>query len=206
MTLLKLIFYMLAFVILASTGLAITRRNLVHTVVYLIVSFCATATLFYLLGAPLLAALEVMIYAGAIMVLFLFIIMTMRTEDPEDYGSRGRAWIFPSILGTVLFLAVALLVLSGPFAAPQLKAASVGPAAFGRRLFEVYWLPVEIVSFLLFVALVGALYLGRANGDRRPEIGERKTKNRGRKLESGDQNAEAAIQEPGVASPGIGLK
>ena len=67
------LFYVLAAVILVTTGLAITRRNLVHAVVYLVLSFFGSAMLFYLLGAPILAALEVIIYAGAIMILFLFI-------------------------------------------------------------------------------------------------------------------------------------
>ena len=69
---------------MAATAVAITRRNLVHAVVYLIFSFFGTAMLFYLFGAPLLAALEVIIYAGAIMVLFLFVVMMIRVESPEE--------------------------------------------------------------------------------------------------------------------------
>jgi NADH-quinone oxidoreductase subunit J len=84
MTLYSITFYILAGLILVSTGLAITRRNLVHAVVYLIISFFGSALLFYLLGAPLLAALEVIIYAGAIMVLFLFIIMMLKVEKLEE--------------------------------------------------------------------------------------------------------------------------
>ena len=84
MTLYSVIFYVLAALILVSTGFAITRRNLVHAVVYLIISFFGSALLFYLLGAPLLAALEVIIYAGAIMVLFLFIIMMLKVEGFEE--------------------------------------------------------------------------------------------------------------------------
>ena len=78
MTLYSVIFYVLAALILVSTGLAITRRNLVHAVVYLVISFFGSAMLFYLFGAPLLAAFEVIIYAGAIMVLFLFVIMMIK--------------------------------------------------------------------------------------------------------------------------------
>ena len=70
----------MAAVIVAATGLAITRRHPVHAVVYLILSFLGSAMLFYLLGAPFLAALEVIIYAGAIMVLFLFVIMMLKAE------------------------------------------------------------------------------------------------------------------------------
>ena len=77
MTLYSVIFYVLAVIILASTVLAIIQRFLINAVVYLILSFFATGLLFYLLGAPFLAVLEVIIYAGAIMVLFLFIVMTL---------------------------------------------------------------------------------------------------------------------------------
>ena len=184
------IFCALAVVILLSTFMAITRSNTVHAVVYLVFSFFGTAILFYLLGAPLLAALEVIIYAGAIMVLFLFIIMTMRTEEPltrtgeEPHASDRneaaapttttphsslltphtlpwRQWAFPSIMGALCLVAAGLLLLSSPEAGLQLMPAMASPVAFGTFLFEYYWLPVEIVSFLLFVALAGALYLGK---------------------------------------------
>ena len=75
MTLYGILFYALAVIILVSTLLAVTRRLVVHAVLYLIVAFLGTAALFYLLGAPLLAAFMVIVYAGAIMVLFLFVIM-----------------------------------------------------------------------------------------------------------------------------------
>ena len=84
MTLYGFLFYMLTAVIVVSTGLAITRRNLVHAVVYLVLSFFGSAMLFYLFGAPLLAALEVIIYAGAIMILFLFIIMMLKVGSLEE--------------------------------------------------------------------------------------------------------------------------
>jgi NADH-quinone oxidoreductase subunit J len=85
MTLYTIIFYLLALLIIISTGIAITRRNMVHVVVYLIFSFFGTAMLFYLFGAPLLAVLQIIIYAGAIMVLFLFIIMMLKVESPEAF-------------------------------------------------------------------------------------------------------------------------
>ena len=80
MTLYALLFYVLAVLLVASTAMAVTRQNMVHAVLYLVMSFFGSAMLFYLLGAPFLAALEIIIYAGAIMVLFLFIIMMIRVE------------------------------------------------------------------------------------------------------------------------------
>lgn len=156
------IFYLLSLVVLAATLLAVTSRNLMHAVVHLVISFVGTAMLFFLLGAPLLAALEVIVYAGAIMVLFVFIVMTLAVpnEGGETWRYLGR-WIPAVVLAVVLFIAAAALILNDPASARELRLAMVSPADFGRYVFQQYWLPVEIVSFLLFAALAGALYLGR---------------------------------------------
>ncbi len=160
MTIFTVIFYLLAAVILTATVAAVTRREPVHAVVCLIVSFFGTACLFYLLGAPLLAALEVILYAGAIMVLFLFILMTVEGQASRRQFDR-RSMALPLILAGVTLVLAAGLILMDPTAGTPLAAATVSPADFGRFLFARYWLPVEIVSLLLFVGLVGAYYLGR---------------------------------------------
>ena len=167
MTLYGVFFYLLGLITAAATVLAITRRNLIHAVVYLTISFFATALLFYLLGAPFLAVLEVIIYAGAIMVLFLFVVMMLRVEavrkTPE---ALVRQWL-PALLMGAVILAISILVfVTAPAGNLGLEAATVTPARFGQVLFQRYWLPVEIASFLLLVALVGALYLGRREKDR----------------------------------------
>ena len=93
---------MLAAVILVSTALAVTRRNLMHAIVYLVLSFFGTALLFYLLGAPFLAVLEVIIYAGAIMVLFLFIVMMLEVRASEEpIGAYLLRWLPAAVLGAL---------------------------------------------------------------------------------------------------------
>ena len=164
------VFSMRAAVIVVSTGMAVTRKNQVHAVVYLINSFLGTAVLFYLLGAPLLAALEVIIYAGAIMVLFLFIIMTMGPGVSEPLRLRVRQWVFPSVLGFFCVGAAGLLVFRVRESGDGMPVAMASPAVFGRFVFERYWFAVEIVSLLLFVALVGALYLGKKEDSAAVEI------------------------------------
>ena len=162
MNLYAIMFYVLGTAAVAFTALAITRRNIMHAIVYLVGSFIATALLFYLLGAPFLAILEVVIYAGAIMVLFLFIVMMLEIK-PEDKALWLflRPWLLPLALMGVCFIVMFVFIFleSGSNIALPLSLAS--PLAFGRFLFEKYWLGVEIASYLLFVALVGALYLGR---------------------------------------------
>jgi NADH-quinone oxidoreductase subunit J len=161
------IFYLLSIITVAATFMAITRRHAVYAIVYLIISFFGTALLFYLLGAPFLALLEVIIYAGAIMVLFLFIIMMIQIRPSvQPRGATLKQWLPAILLGGIAFSLAVVMVLADPATGIHLTPAMAGPAEFGRFLFQQYWFPVEIASFLLLIALVGALYLGR--GEKKP--------------------------------------
>lgn len=155
-------FYVLAVIIVTFTTLAITRRNVMHAIVFLVGSFIASALLIYLLGAPFLAILEVVIYAGAIMVLFLFIVMMLEIK-PEDRTLWPflRQWFLPLGLAVACFIVIFVLILLESGSSLTLPMVVASPLAFGRFLFQKYWLGVEIASYLLFVALVGGLYLGR---------------------------------------------
>jgi NADH-quinone oxidoreductase subunit J len=162
MTDLGILFYLLAALIVLSTGVAVTRRNMAHAVVYLVVSFFGTALLFYLLGAPLLAALEVIIYAGAIMILFLFIVMMIRIGKIEKPLFPGRQMTLALAAVAVYLIAGLLLMGHGePAGEAWLASATAAPADFGRFLFQRHWLAIEIASLLLLVALIGALLIGR---------------------------------------------
>ena len=161
MTIYSLIFYALAGLIVLSTGFAITQRNLVHAVVYLIISFFGSAMLFYLLGAPLLAALEVIIYAGAIMVLFLFIIMMLKVDGIEERFFPIHQLIPAVIMGFIILAAGALMIAGDLKSRIPLKIFVAEPAEFGQYLFQRHWLAIEIVSLLLLIALVSVLYLGK---------------------------------------------
>ena len=159
MTLFGAIFYLLAAVILAATGLAVTSRVLMHAVIHLIVAFLATALLFYLLGAPLLAAFQVIVYAGAIMVLFLFIVMLIRSEEPSAPGVRLA---LPAVLGAITFAAALALLFAGPAeTGAKLELAAASPRSLADFVFKHYWLGVEAISILFFLALAGAYHLAR---------------------------------------------
>jgi NADH-quinone oxidoreductase subunit J len=165
MSIYAVMFYVLGAVIVGATLMAITRRNLMHAIVFLVLSFIGTALLFYLLGAPFLAVLEVVVYAGAIMVLFLFIVMMLeRKPDGRSPGAFLRQWLPALALGGVCLIVMTVFLFLGAGGPGPLPLVTAAPLAFGRFLYERYWLGVEIASFLLFVALVGALYLGRDNG------------------------------------------
>lgn len=165
MTLYAIIFYAVAGLILVATIFAITRRNPVHAVVYLVISFFGSAMLFYLLGAPFLAALEVIIYAGAIMVLFLFVVMILRVESVRVAGFSLRAWMPAVLLGFIFLVLSTLLLVEEPGSRTTLQSAMALPREFGRFLFQRYWLAVEIASLLLLIALVAAIQLGRRKGE-----------------------------------------
>ena len=159
MTLYTAVFYLLSIVILLATGLAVTRRQPVHAVLYLIVAFLGTAALFFLLGAPLLAAFVVIIYAGAIMVLVLFVIMLLQ-RSPRELGLLSE-WGPAALLGVVFLAVVVAMIFKDPGSGIVLQGAIAQPREFGRFLFDKYWLAVEIVSILFLVALVAILHLGK---------------------------------------------
>lgn len=169
MTLYAFLFYIVAAVIVASTAMAITRRNLVHAVVYLIFSYFGTAMLFYLFGAPLLAAFEVIIYAGAIMVLFLFIVMMIKLESYQELMFPLKQWLPAAAFGAIYLVVGWGMVSTTPGTGIPLEMVLATPREFALYVFRNHWLSIEIVSLLLLVALVGALHLGRHKGKDRAE-------------------------------------
>jgi NADH-quinone oxidoreductase subunit J len=165
MSIYAVMFYVLGAVIVSATALAVTRHNVMHAIVYLVLSFFGSALLLYLLGAPFLAVLELVIYAGAIMVLFLFIVMMLEIKGEEkSLGAYLRQWLPALLLSGTSLVIMFLLIWLEPGGGGPLPLSTVAPLVFGRFLYQKYWLGVEIASFLLFVALVGALYLGRSDG------------------------------------------
>jgi len=161
MTLQGFLFYLISAVIVASTGIAVTRRNLVHAVIYLILSFLGTALLFYLLGAPLLAALEVIVYAGAIMVLFLFVVIMIKEESRKEVMASAGQWFPAAVIAGVYVLVTFLMVMSAPGADAPLAMLWASPRDFALYVFQHHWFLIEVVSLLLLIALMGALRLGK---------------------------------------------
>jgi NADH-quinone oxidoreductase subunit J len=165
-------FYALAALVAGATALAVTRREPVHAVGWLVVSVLGTALLFALLGAPLLAALEVIVYAGGILVLFLFVILMLKGEPrspPLSGVRRALRWGLPLAAFCLLAGTAGVLVAADPEGRTVLALAQVSPREFGTFLFARHAVSVEVASTLLFVALVGALYLGRRERTEPPE-------------------------------------
>lgn len=158
-----IVFYIAAAVALAATVMVITRTNAVHALLYLIVSLLSVAVIFYIIGAPFIAALEVIVYAGAIMVLFIFVMMMLnlgqRSADQERQWLSPGMYFGPGLLCGVLAIALIWVVVTdGPGAVMQQV---VGPKAVGVSMFSTYLLAVEIAAMLLLAALIGAFHIGR---------------------------------------------
>lgn len=155
-------FYLAAFVAVLSTVMVITRLNAVHALLYLIVSLLAVGMVFYLLGAHFAAVLEVIVYAGAIMVLFVFVIMMLNlghtTVEREKSWLEPSIWVAPGILSAILFIELVFVMSSDK---AMRGATLVSAKEVGIQLFGPYLLAVEIASILLLAGLVGAYHLGR---------------------------------------------
>jgi len=156
------LFYITSAVAVFATVMMITRLNAVHGLLYLILSLLAVGVLFFLLGAYFAAVLEVIIYAGAIMVLFVFVIMMLnqgqKTIEQERVWLQPGIWIGPSLLALILFVEMLVIVVSGGSAETgyAVSAKQVGIALYGP-----YLLAVELASVLLLAGLVGAYHLGK---------------------------------------------
>ena len=157
-----ILFYLSAGIALLSAVLVVTRANASHALIYLIVTLLSLAVIFYLLGAPFAAALAVVVYAGAIMVLFLFVVMMLNLGQDavrqEQQWLTPTGWIGPGILTFVLLIEMGYLV-AGTGAATS--GTGVSPKAVGAALYGPYLLIVELASILLLAALIGAYHLGR---------------------------------------------
>jgi len=143
--------------------MVITRLNAIHALLYLIVSLLSLAMVFFTLGAPFVAALEVIVYAGAIMVLFIFVIMMLNlgheATKQESQWLKGSMWVGPSLIAILLLFELAYML--GNLPDQNVGQTVVGPKEVGISLFGPYMLGVELASILLLAGLVGAYHLGR---------------------------------------------
>ena len=159
------LFFIAGAVAAVSAGLAIFQRNAVHALLYLIVSVIGLGFVYFLLGAPFAAVLEVIIYAGAIMVLFVFVVMMLNVKgmwyEEKDIFRIG-SFIGPAALALILVIEILYVVWSTPHGTYPL--AMVGPKKVSISLFGPYALAVELASMVLLAGLVGAYHLAHRIG------------------------------------------
>ncbi|AQS88666.1 NADH-quinone oxidoreductase subunit J [Neoasaia chiangmaiensis] len=161
-------------VAICATAMVITRPIAVHALLYLVTALLALACVFDVLGAPFAAVLEVIIYAGAIIVLFVFVVMMVNLGQPDELREKGwlsaGTWTGPSILA-LLLLSTMIYALwhgtapaNGPANGPAMG--PIGPQEVGLSLYGPYILTVELSSFLLLAGLVSAYHIGRRIGEK----------------------------------------
>jgi NADH-quinone oxidoreductase subunit J len=163
-----LLFWLLAVIALVASVSMIIQRNPVHSALFLIVTLLSLAGLFLLLSAHFLAVIQIIVYAGAIMVLFLFVIMLLDIRRTEAAPSRVKLQKSLGLLLGVLFFVETVLVLrsgvvsdTAAVAAPPLAQDFGTAVALGRTLFTGYLFPLQLAAVLLFVALIGAIVLSK---------------------------------------------
>ena len=168
----NVVFYVAATVAVISTLLAITRLNAVHSLLYLVTSLLAISLIFFVLGAPYVAALQAIVYAGAIMVLFVFVIMMLNqrpdASQTEKLWLSPRTWVGPTILSGILLVEMAVILRGDPNWLPGNRV--VEPKEVSLALFGPYLYVIELASLLLLAGLIGAYHIGRREPER-PEQG-----------------------------------
>jgi NADH-quinone oxidoreductase subunit J len=156
-------FYLAALVTIISTLMVITRYNPVHALLYLVISLLSLSVVFALLGSPFAALLEIIVYAGAIMVLFIFVVMLLNlgkeTARQEEEWLRPKVWIIPSILSMILLgeLIYLIMVTDGTTYMVQ----TIDSKTVALSLFRPYLIGVELAAMLLMAGVVAAAHIGQ---------------------------------------------
>lgn len=157
-------FYICGLIAILATLLVITHTNPVHALLYLVISLLAISGVFFSLGAYFAGALEVIVYAGAIMVLFVFVVMMLNLGGSEIEQERQwlkpQVWIGPAVLSAIMLAAVIVYTILG-VNDKGIDGTLISAKAVGITLFGPYLLAVELASMLLLAGLVVAFHIGR---------------------------------------------
>jgi len=160
----ELLFFYFGGVIVGAAALVVTLRNPVYSAISLLVMFFHVAGLFVLLNAEFIAAVQVLVYAGAIQVLYLFVVMLLNLKREERYHQQV---LLGALLGVVILTELVLILarttFSGPTGSytPAVIQAMGNTEAVGQSLYTTYLLPFEIASLILLVAMIGAIILAK---------------------------------------------
>ena len=157
-------FIYFASVIVFCAIMVVTRRSPVHSALFMLPLFFHVAGIFIMLDAEFVAAIQVLVYAGAIMVLFLFVVMMVSADHGKEDKFPRRFWVQGLLVGFLFFAVTCAAVFSDPSGAVPLNLAMVTPKELGRFVFKQYWLSVEIISLLLLLGLLAAIHLGKERG------------------------------------------
>lgn len=163
-------FLLFAVGMIASSLMVITVRNVVHSALFLLLSFFFVAALYVMLDAEFLAAIQVLLYAGAIMMLYIFVIMLINVREQMGVRQWSRQRALGILIGALLAAEFLVILLKGVFESPPARMAAAGakPAAkmgnteaFGSVLYTQFLFPFEVAGLLLLAAMIGAIVLAK---------------------------------------------
>jgi NADH-quinone oxidoreductase subunit J len=162
----QVIFYILAFVAIVSSLFMITRNSPVHSALWMLLTFFAVAGIFVQLDAEFVAAIQVLVYAGAILVLYLFVVMLL---NPKSHGFIKAPFRYViGVVASIIIVFQVLMTLKSSevigklgWVTPQLAQELGNVKMFGKELFTTYLVPFEIASILLLIAMIGAIVLAK---------------------------------------------
>ena len=166
-----LLFYVLGGVTLGTAALTVLSRNAVNSAMFFLLSLLATAGLFVLLDAYLLAVLLVLVYAGAVVALFLFIIMLLDVQGRQSFGFSGITTFAGLMAFALLLTGLGTIAVKGHLDAPRLNRLAAEGAnlkPYAQQLFTTYLLPVQIIGFLLLIAMLGVIVLSKKHATEEP--------------------------------------
>lgn len=157
-----------AFALLGAVG-TVTSRNAIYSALFLVLNMAMLAVFYVLLNAPFIAMVQVAVYAGAIMVLFVFVIMLLGAERLPGMLPNRPQVVVALLLGLVILGLLVFSLFTAPLPAGDVEAIDAGPVAVGMTLFERYVLPLEVTSILLLVAMIGVVVFRARTTQRRED-------------------------------------
>ncbi len=171
-----LIFNLLSAVAIVSAVAMITMRNPVHSAIALVLTFVNVAAIFIMLRAEFLAAVQIIVYTGAVLVLILFVLMLVNPDDlPEFHSGKPMQNVFGFGVGLILLAEISVAILTrtvvaepGPWNEEGVAAAGGNVQVIGQLLYSGYVLPIQATALVLLAATIGALFLGRPDEDQEP--------------------------------------
>ncbi len=157
------VFYIASSIAIIASFMVVTRTNAFSALLYMIISLISVAVVFFLLGAHFIAALEIIIYAGAIMVLFVFVVMMLNLGEESEEAEKGwmhpKIWIGPSLLAIILGAEMIYVIFSDRI--NLIEVANISPREVGIALYGKYIIAVELAALLITAGILGAYHLGK---------------------------------------------
>jgi len=164
-----IIYGLIALVIIATAAAMLISRNAIYSVLFLVLNFTFVAVLYFTLGAPFIALTQISVYAGAIMILFLFVIMLLGAEKMDWHEPLKNQRLVAGVLAFFVLAPASILLISQTGALPPMTTPDPefgSPATIGNILFTQYTLPFLVIGFLLLVATIGAIMLTKTDTPR----------------------------------------